>query len=931
MKRFIFKHIAGIALILVFTGLVYAAGFYVLVRFLPSWHISPLQCIAANPSITDSKEIIPGEGSAVNGRTGKYGCSLAVLLWALGPAAMAAALAALYLRRYLFYPSAQLEKFLDTAESGRFVRLDENAGSSSWRPITLKLNRLGDKFYNATDTLHMLSSISGALTSRMDITEIFGIVMDIVRRNYNGASCAVIVLEEDGFLKIRSQRGLSPEFVRAAHLRPGEGFAGLSFDRCELTVVNDAAGQPSAAMADAIAREGIASYVHLPLVIDGKCEGILNVNSRDAQYFSADKIETLKNLAEYLGIAIRNIRLYERVQELNRRLETEVSSTTTELIQTNSRLIQKVREMKALSDIAAFAAAKANLPEILGMIVDKIKELLTAQAAGVFLYASESGELTPHAPFFGVRDRDFSNLRFKLKDVKALEDVVVNSRRYVINEPQEALEAVPLLANLLAVRSLALVPLRSGTKPVGVLGVANKLGTAFNQDDIRILELIADKISGIIENVTLYQQIGQRLRDLTALQEISSAISSEPVLEKTINNIILPTTRAFNADLCALLLFDERANELVTQPGAYFVGGNEAVLLRVRLDDPTSLSAQVFRSGEPFLSPDATIDPRVKSKTARLWNVRSLILVPLKAENRVIGVLRIGRHQANCYSKDHLRLAVLIAHQAAVIIENAHLYDSLREAKQEQERLNQVKNEFLSVVSHELRTPVTAIKGFVKLVLQGDAGKLNSQQEKFLMIADQSTDRLTVLISDLLDISKIEAGHMNIEVKPLDAIALIGEILQRLGPEISAKNITLSTVLPQSLPPVMADRERLIQVFDNLISNAIKFTPIRGKITVSAKDKGDCVVFGVKDTGIGIALKEQKKIFEKFYQVNSGSTRSVTGAGLGLAIVKSIVTMHGGHVWVESNPGKGAEFTFIIPRAKTEMQNFHQAQGALPE
>src|SRR3989339_442079 len=286
MKSFIFRHAAGIAFILVVTGLVYAAGFYFLVQFSPSWHASPTQCIAANPAIANYQNTVPAANNEANGRAVKYAYFLPFFLWALGPAAMAVAVAAFHFRRYLFYPATQLEIFFDAIDSGRFVRLDENDVSVPLRPITLKLNKMGDKFSNATDTLHMLSFVSGALTSHMEITEVFGIIMDIIRRNYNGASCAVIMLQEDGFLKIRSQRGLSPEFVRAVHLRPGDGFAGLSFAKCELTVINDASAQPSAGVADVIAREGISSYVHLPLVVDGKCEGLLNVNSREKEYFS---------------------------------------------------------------------------------------------------------------------------------------------------------------------------------------------------------------------------------------------------------------------------------------------------------------------------------------------------------------------------------------------------------------------------------------------------------------------------------------------------------------------------------------------------------------------------------------------------------------------------------------------------------------------
>lgn len=829
-----------------------------------------------------------------------------------------------YMFRYIRLRLSAVNKFLDNIEGDKLPPANARLLKGKWNQTIQRLNRLNERFYRSSDTLKMLFSVSRALTSHLEITEIFSIVMDIIKKRFDGVSCAVIMFDEDGFFKVRSQHGLSPEMVKSLHFKPGEGLAGEAARKCHTIAIDDTSSGESSMELDRARQEGAASVIYIPLIADNKSSGLLYVNSRDKEFFTPDRIEAVSNLAGYLSIAIRNAQLYERVRELNQRLETEVSSTTAELTQTNSRLIQKVREMKVLSDIAAYAAAKSNLSEILEMIVEKIKDIINAQTAGFFLYSAETNELMPHSPFFGIRDREFAGFRLRADDKNVLDSVIKDGRRYIFNDAKEAVNVMPFIANQLAVNSLALVPLRSAAKPIGILGVANKFGSAFNRDDMRILDLIADKISGIIDNVRLYQEIELRLHDMTALQEISSAISSEPVLEKTINKIILSTTKAFNADLCALLLHDEGANELVTQPGAYFTGDDESVLLKVPANDPNSLSASVFRSGEPFLSPDASIDPRVKSSTARLWDMRSLILVPLKAENKVIGVLRIGRHQANSYNKDQLKLASLIAHQSAIIIENAHLYDYLKEAKLEQERLNQVKNEFLSVVSHELRTPVTAIKGFVKLVLQGDAGKLNSQQERFLQIADQSTDRLTLLISDLLDISKIESGQMSIVVKPLILQPFIEQIVRNINPEVVKKNLKLETKIDEKLPPIMADSERLIQVFDNLIINAVKFTPSGGTIIVSASDKGDCVIFSVKDTGIGIAVKDRQKIFEKFFQVNSGTTRATAGAGLGLAIVKSIVEMHGGQIWVESEPGRGSDFKFFIPRAKTEIKDFRQ-------
>jgi signal transduction histidine kinase len=220
----------------------------------------------------------------------------------------------------------------------------------------------------------------------------------------------------------------------------------------------------------------------------------------------------------------------------------------------------------------------------------------------------------------------------------------------------------------------------------------------------------------------------------------------------------------------------------------------------------------------------------------------------------------------------------------------------------------------------------------VKVVLEKEAGEINDQQEKFLKIADQSIDRLIVLISDLLDISRIESGQFSLRLGPVDPREVIVDVVRDMAPEAIRKRLVLDTRLPDFFPLVMADRERLMQVFENLILNGIKFTPEEGSITLSAQDKGDFVLFSVADTGVGIAGKDQQKIFEKFYQVDSGSTRAIKGTGLGLAIVKSIVEMHGGQIWLESEPGQGSTFLFLIPRAKTEIKDFRkEAADAAPD
>jgi signal transduction histidine kinase len=284
--------------------------------------------------------------------------------------------------------------------------------------------------------------------------------------------------------------------------------------------------------------------------------------------------------------------------------------------------------------------------------------------------------------------------------------------------------------------------------------------------------------------------------------------------------------------------------------------------------------------------------------------------------------------EKHTFTPEDRRLAGLIAEQVAVMIERSRLYERLKSANEKLEQINHLKNEFISMVSHELRTPLTTIKGYVSIVLSGETGPLKEQQRYFLETSDRAIDRLTLLVSDLLDISRLEAGQIQMQLRPISLADVVSRVGINFAPQLKAQGLEFHVNIPDTLPMLLADPHRLTQIFDNLLSNAIKFTE-KGGITVSAADKGDFIMISVKDTGIGLPKAEQDRIFDKFYQVKVGGAWPAKGTGLGLAIVKSIVESHRGKVWVESETGKGAEFRFLIPRARLGADGPQSTTGRL--
>jgi PAS domain S-box-containing protein len=235
-----------------------------------------------------------------------------------------------------------------------------------------------------------------------------------------------------------------------------------------------------------------------------------------------------------------------------------------------------------------------------------------------------------------------------------------------------------------------------------------------------------------------------------------------------------------------------------------------------------------------------------------------------------------------------------------------------RDVTRERE-IAQAKNEFVSVVAHELRTPMTSIKGYTDLILQGAMGEVNGQQRRFLEIVKTNVDRLSELISDLLDTARIEAGRVRLEIEPVQVPSIVGEVCDSLAETIRERGLALTVESDPDVPAVHADRNRLIQVLMNLLSNAYRYTPVGGSITVSVRPDKDAVLVEVKDTGIGIAPEDQEKIFERFFRADQELVNEQTGTGLGLPIARSLVELHGGRLWLESELGQGSTFSFTLP------------------
>ncbi len=349
---------------------------------------------------------------------------------------------------------------------------------------------------------------------------------------------------------------------------------------------------------------------------------------------------------------------------------------------------------------------------------------------------------------------------------------------------------------------------------------------------------------------------------------------------------------------------------------------------------PETFDETLLIQGQPVLVPDldAIVDqmnPEIL-ELGRQVGLVSFVSVPLISHMEVLGYIGADKGQIRCTQED-LNLLMTIASHVAVAIDNARTYQDLetlatgleqrvRERTQELQsandrlqELDRLKSAFVSIVSHELRTPMTSIKGLIENMMDGLTGELTEHQTFYLSRVNHNIERLTRMINDLLDLSRIEAGHMELQTTSVDIGSIAKEVVELLKPMAEEKSLTLATNIIDPIPLIKGDRDKLIQIFTNLTNNALKFTPPSGTVTVKVEYYADGYIHAcVTDTGCGIPLDEQQTVFESFYRSQSAELKN-RGAGLGLAITKSLVELHGGTIGVESTLGQGSQFWFTLP------------------
>jgi signal transduction histidine kinase len=471
------------------------------------------------------------------------------------------------------------------------------------------------------------------------------------------------------------------------------------------------------------------------------------------------------------------------------------------------------------------------------------------------------------------------------------------------------------------IRTVVAVPILKGDDLLGVMTIYHLEGVRpFTDNQIALVETFADQAAIAIDNVRLLDalhyrtdELGRSVSELQALGEVSQAVNSTLDLETVLSTIVAKAVQLSGAEAGAIYGYDEQAREFRLR-ATYGMDQSLIDALRQRhigLDEPNIASA--FAQREPTQAADLREEPASELNEITLSaGYRARMVAPLLRGEDIVGMLVVRRCTPGEFAKSTVDLIKTFAAQSALAIQNARLFHEIEDKSRQLEEASQHKSQFLANMSHELRTPLNSILGYTELMADGAYGEPSERMMGVLKRLEANGRHLLGLINDVLDLSKIEAGQLVLELSDYSVQDIAQTVRSTLEPLAADKRLAFKVEMRTDLPPGRGDGRRLTQVLINLVGNAIKFTDA-GEVAIKAEANNGSFHVSVRDTGPGISGTDQAKLFQEFQQADNAITRKKGGTGLGLAISKRIIEMHGGKIWVESQVGRGSTFAFTLP------------------
>ena len=742
--------------------------------------------------------------------------------------------------------------------------------------IVLENARLYQSTLSTAERFSALNQASYQVGANLDPEQIYVAVHEAAKKLMPLESFVITVLDEE----TDEVEGvyLVDDDMRApiARIPRDQGLSGHVINSGEPLLINGSSTVDEMGAATYGKEESPQSILAVPMLLAGRAIGMLSAQSYQPNIYSESDLQVLSTLANQAIVAIQNGRLFNETQRLAQELEQRV-------IERTAQLQQEQQNTETLLRILTEVSSSLDLDRALNRTLALLNDAIGAEQGTIMLRGPDDNMLHYRAGYGYLSDKMSGERRgFKLKVGEGLAGWVVEKREAVLVE--DLLEDERWVTNSSSSRehrSAIVVPLLVAEDVIGVLMVFHRKVKFFSAERLSMVTAIAGQVSVAINNAHLYELIRDQAERLGSMlrREQEDASRSQAILEAVADGVLVTG-----------------ADNRIT-----FLNSSAQDILDLETDRVIGQSLDVFAG--------------LFGKAAGSWmeTIRTWSAGPQEYQ--------MGDTYAEQLDLQNGR--IVLVHLAPVVLQKDFLgtVSIFRDITHEVE-VDRLKSEFVATVSHELRTPMTSIRGYTDVLLMGAAGAMNENQAHFLNIIKSNTERLNILVNDLLDVSRIESGRVTLSPQALDlrevAEDVIEEVLRRSQEE--SKPMALSLDSPKKLPPVNGDLERVRQILSNLVFNAYHYTPENGTITVHIQliNDGEAVQVDVSDNGVGIALEDQERIFERFYRGEHPLVLATPGTGLGLSIVKQIIEMHKGRMWMKSSgiPGEGSTFSFTLPAYK---------------